>query len=292
MARDRGLPGPHSPPPWRLMALPSSGKQSTRNSRAPPKWPISYGLRVLWLSSTTAAGGGSSLPPRRPRGPARPQPAPALAGREPAWWPEPGGRRRDGGESRGPFRMRTNLSGAAGGADLRPAAHLDMARRQAGAAGVPAAPACLARELADDDACGRGAGGQRERGGTQLGQAAAVDGERGDRVGLGLIDIQEAAVRAQPGVDRAGIGPAGRRAGRQQGQRAVGGDLVGGDRPDAVFTVNRNWPSWVISTQHGAIWWSGNGEPPIEDSLPFRWSLNAETVPLSVAVLWALDTKS
>ena len=40
----------------------------------------------------------------------------------------------------------------------------------------------------------------------QLGQAAAVDGECSDSAGLGLIDIQEAAVRAQPGVDRAGVG--------------------------------------------------------------------------------------
>ena len=64
------------------------------------------------------------------------------------------------------------------------------------------------RQLADDDTRGCGAAGQRERGGSQLGQVAAVDGERGDRVGLALIDIQEAAVRAQPGVNRAGIGPA------------------------------------------------------------------------------------
>ena len=46
----------------------------------------------------------------------------------------------------------------------------------------------------------------------QLGQAAAVDGERGDGAGLALIDVQEAAVRAEPGVDRAGVGTAGRRA--------------------------------------------------------------------------------
>src|SRR5271157_4742855 len=62
--------------------------------------------------------------------------------------------------------------------------------------------------------------------------------------------------------------------------------------PDAVFTVNRNWPLWVISTQHGAIWSSANGEPLTGDSLPLRWSRNAEIVPLSGAVLWALDTNS
>src|ERR1700722_9996876 len=62
--------------------------------------------------------------------------------------------------------------------------------------------------------------------------------------------------------------------------------------PDAVFTVNRNWPSWVISTQHGAIWLSANGEAPIEVSVPLKESENAEMVPLLVAVLWALDTNS
>jgi hypothetical protein len=39
---------------------------------------------------------------------------------------------------------------------------------------------------------------------------------------------------------------------------------------DAVFTVNRNWPSWVISTQQGAICWSPNGEVPIEVSVPLK----------------------
>src|SRR5271169_1920044 len=62
--------------------------------------------------------------------------------------------------------------------------------------------------------------------------------------------------------------------------------------PDAVFTVNRNRPSWVISTQHGAIWSSANGEPATEVRVPREESVNAETVPLSAAVLWALDTNS
>src|SRR6266568_1139264 len=60
--------------------------------------------------------------------------------------------------------------------------------------------------------------------------------------------------------------------------------------PEAVFTVNRNRPSWVISTQHGAVWLSANGEEPIEVSVPLAESRNAETVP--VPVLWALDTNS
>ncbi len=62
--------------------------------------------------------------------------------------------------------------------------------------------------------------------------------------------------------------------------------------PDAVFTVNRNWPSWLISTQHGAIWSSANGEPVTGESVPFGESVNAETVPLLTAVLWALATNS
>src|SRR5215831_12039606 len=62
--------------------------------------------------------------------------------------------------------------------------------------------------------------------------------------------------------------------------------------PDAVFTVNRNWPSWLISTQHGAIWPSANGEAVTGESVPFAESVNAETVPLLTAVLWALDTNS
>src|SRR6266702_1512484 len=49
--------------------------------------------------------------------------------------------------------------------------------------------------------------------------------------------------------------------------------------PDPVFTVNRNWPSWLISTQHGAVCRSANGEDPIDDSVPSAASLNADTVP-------------
>src|SRR5205823_5569531 len=62
--------------------------------------------------------------------------------------------------------------------------------------------------------------------------------------------------------------------------------------PDAVFTVNRNWPSWVISTQHGAVWLSANGEPATGDSVPFRESVNVETVPVLEPTLWALETNS
>src|ERR1700722_1126244 len=62
--------------------------------------------------------------------------------------------------------------------------------------------------------------------------------------------------------------------------------------PDPVFTVKRNWPSWVISTQHGAVWLSANGEPPSDVRVPLKESLNAETVPVPAPTLCALDTKS
>src|SRR6266581_2477563 len=62
--------------------------------------------------------------------------------------------------------------------------------------------------------------------------------------------------------------------------------------PDPVFTVNRNWPSWLISTQHGAVCRSANGEDPIDDSVPSAASANADTVPEPAPVLWALDTNS
>src|SRR5579864_533372 len=61
--------------------------------------------------------------------------------------------------------------------------------------------------------------------------------------------------------------------------------------PEAVFTVNRKFPSWVISTQHGAVWLSANGDAPIELSVPSAATLNAETVPLP-GPSWALDTNS
>src|SRR5947209_10713220 len=47
----------------------------------------------------------------------------------------------------------------------------------------------------------------------------------------------------------------------------------------AVLTVNRNRPSWLISTQHGAVWRSANGEEPIDSRVPSPATANAETVP-------------
>jgi hypothetical protein len=67
---------------------------------------------------------------------------------------------------------------------------------------MTAAPGCLA-ELVDDDAGGRDASGQRGRGAGQLGQVAAVDGERADGADPALVDEQVAPVRAQSAVDRA-----------------------------------------------------------------------------------------
>src|SRR5207237_974267 len=59
----------------------------------------------------------------------------------------------------------------------------------------------------------------------------------------------------------------------------------------AVLTVKRNCPSWLISTQHGAVWKSGKGEVPIDVSVPSLPSLKAETVPLPVPPC-ALETNS
>src|SRR3954470_12597101 len=61
--------------------------------------------------------------------------------------------------------------------------------------------------------------------------------------------------------------------------------------PDPVFTVNRNSPSRVISTQHGAVWTSANGDAPIDESAPSAATLNAETVPLPVPP-WAFERNS
>ena len=71
-------------------------------------------------------------------------------------------------------------------------------------------------------------------------------------------------------------GGADRRA-AQQRQGAAKGDHVAEMVPDPVFTVNRNRPSWMISTQHGAVCWSANGEIPIGDNMPAAESWNAET---------------
>jgi hypothetical protein len=57
------------------------------------------------------------------------------------------------------------------------------------------------------------------------------------------------------------------------------------------LTVKRNWPSWVISTQHGAVWLFGNGDAPIELSVPSDATAKAETVPLP-GPSCAFETKS
>src|SRR6476619_2131684 len=60
----------------------------------------------------------------------------------------------------------------------------------------------------------------------------------------------------------------------------------------AVLTVNRTCPSWLISTQQGAVWESGKGDEPIEVRVPSLPSLKAEIVPVPGPTLWALETKS
>src|SRR5664279_4216494 len=61
--------------------------------------------------------------------------------------------------------------------------------------------------------------------------------------------------------------------------------------PDPVLTANKYLPSWLISTQHGAVCPSGTGESPIERRTP-RWlTWKADTVPRP-APLCALLTYS
>src|SRR6266487_2530735 len=58
-----------------------------------------------------------------------------------------------------------------------------------------------------------------------------------------------------------------------------------------VLTVKRICPSWLISTQQGAVWKSGKGDEPIDVSVPSPPSLKAETVPLP-APPCALETNN
>jgi hypothetical protein len=57
----------------------------------------------------------------------------------------------------------------------------------------------------------------------------------------------------------------------------------------AVLTVNRCRPSRPISTQHGAVCRSANGEAPIDESTPPGPPVSAETVPRATP-LWAFET--
>lgn len=59
----------------------------------------------------------------------------------------------------------------------------------------------------------------------------------------------------------------------------------------AVLTVKSTCPSWLISTQQGAVWRSGNGDEPIDVNVPSVASLKAEIVPVPGPTLWALETK-
>ena len=60
---------------------------------------------------------------------------------------------------------------------------------------------------------------------------------------------------------------------------------------EPVLTAKSHLPSWLISTQHGAVWPSGTGESPIELRTPRRLTWKADTVPRP-APAWALETYS
>ena len=59
----------------------------------------------------------------------------------------------------------------------------------------------------------------------------------------------------------------------------------------AVLIVNRKRPSWLISTQHGAVSLSANGEAPIDCRTPSSLTLKADTLP-APGPPWAFDTNS
>src|SRR5262245_48908729 len=59
----------------------------------------------------------------------------------------------------------------------------------------------------------------------------------------------------------------------------------------AVLTVKRNRPSWVISTQQGAVCWSAKGDDPMDVRSARRETLKAETVPFP-GPAWALETNN
>src|ERR687888_1618552 len=58
-----------------------------------------------------------------------------------------------------------------------------------------------------------------------------------------------------------------------------------------VLTAKRKRPSCEISTQHGAVWRSGKGDPSIPLSEPSVATVNADTVPFP-APLWAFETNT
>src|ERR1700742_3032083 len=87
----------------------------------------------------------------------------------------------------------------------------------------------LTRGLVGCDTRGRGAGGKRDGGAGQFGQAAAADGELADLADPALVDVERPAVGAQAGVDRADTAGGGDGRAAEQRQRAVRGDRVTGD---------------------------------------------------------------
>ena len=101
----------------------------------------------------------------------------------------------------------------------------------------------LAGGSGDHDACGRSAAGGWNGGLASSVRLPPVTANTPTFPNGALIEVQEAAAGAQPGVDGAPATGAADLGAAQQGQRAVGSDPVAGVDPGAVFTVNRNWPS-------------------------------------------------
>lgn len=94
--------------------------------------------------------------------------------------------------------------------------------------------------LAEDDAGRRGASGQRGRGVGQLGQVAAVDGERTDGADRALVHEQGVAVGADAGIDCANATGGATGVLPSSVNVSSPGDREQEMAPDPVFTVNRN----------------------------------------------------
>jgi hypothetical protein len=77
----------------------------------------------------------------------------------------------------------------------------------------------------------------------------------------GAVDQQVLAVRGQAGVDVGSASLDGKAADQDEG--AVPVDGVAGDVGRGGVDVKRYLPSWLISTQHGAVCPSAKGEDPM-----------------------------
>ena len=123
---------------------------------------------------------------------------------------------------------------------------------------------------------------QRRRRRRELRQRAAVHREPADRCDRGVHHVQVRDRHVEPRVERPDPGPAAERRGPGSAATRSRGSGSCEIVVLPVFTANRYRPSCEISTQHGAVCWSANGEPPIDFTFAFGFTENADTEPLPV----------